>query len=52
MLKSADHMDAVKRMRVSEKDLTPLIPTYEVRSHFIRYTPETDNYTESVGKAT
>ncbi|KAI0075245.1 DEAD-domain-containing protein [Panus rudis PR-1116 ss-1] len=30
MLKAADHIDAVKRMRVSEKDLTPLTPAYEV----------------------
>lgn len=31
MLKSADHLDAVKRLRVSEKDLAPLVATYEVR---------------------
>lgn len=34
MLKSAEHMDAVKRMRVSDKDLGPLLPTYEVRKLF------------------
>ncbi|KAH8100093.1 DEAD-domain-containing protein [Cristinia sonorae] len=29
MLKAASHLDAVKRLRVSEKDLEPLTPAYE-----------------------
>ncbi|THH30287.1 hypothetical protein EUX98_g3896 [Antrodiella citrinella] len=29
MLKSADHMNAVKRLRISEKDVESLVPAYE-----------------------
>ncbi|PSR72967.1 hypothetical protein PHLCEN_2v11204 [Hermanssonia centrifuga] len=29
MMKDADHLGAVKRMRISEKDLAPLMPSYE-----------------------
>ena len=32
MLKEANHLDTVKRMRVSEADLTPLLPNYEASS--------------------
>jgi hypothetical protein len=35
MLKEADHLDKVKRQRVSEKDLAPLLPHYEVRFFFL-----------------
>jgi len=31
MLKEADHFEKVKRLRVSEKDLAPLLPHYGVR---------------------
>jgi ATP-dependent RNA helicase DDX51/DBP6 len=31
MLKAADHLKKVKRMRVSEKDVASLLPHYEVR---------------------
>jgi ATP-dependent RNA helicase DDX51/DBP6 len=30
MLKAADHLEKVKRLRVSEKDLAHLRPQYEV----------------------
>ncbi|KDQ57207.1 hypothetical protein JAAARDRAFT_178816 [Jaapia argillacea MUCL 33604] len=30
MLKVADHLEKVKRLRVSEKDLAPLLPSYEL----------------------
>ncbi|KAG6895381.1 hypothetical protein C0992_001568 [Termitomyces sp. T32_za158] len=30
ILREADHLDRVKRLRVGEKDLAPLIPAYEV----------------------
>ncbi|KAG6837240.1 hypothetical protein H0H93_012634 [Arthromyces matolae] len=30
LLKEADHLDRVKRLRVAEKDLAPLLPAYEV----------------------
>jgi hypothetical protein len=30
MLKEADHFEKVKRLRVGEKDLAPLLPHYEV----------------------
>jgi len=30
MLKEADHLDEVKRLRLSEKDLAPLVLHYEV----------------------
>ncbi len=30
MLKDADHLDKVKRLRVSDKNLLPLLPHYEV----------------------
>jgi ATP-dependent RNA helicase DDX51/DBP6 len=32
MLKEADHLDKVKRLRVSEKDLASHLPHYGVRS--------------------
>lgn len=31
MLKDADHLNNVKRLRVAEKDLQPYLPHYEVR---------------------
>ena len=31
MLKEANHLNAVKRLRVAEADLAPLTPSYEVR---------------------
>lgn len=31
MLKAADHLEKVKRLRVSDKDIAPLQPNYEVR---------------------
>jgi ATP-dependent RNA helicase DDX51/DBP6 len=30
MLKEADHLEKVKRLRLGEKDLAPLLPHYEV----------------------
>lgn len=30
MLKEAGHLESVKRVRVSEKDLAPFLPHYEV----------------------
>ncbi len=34
MLKAADHMDKVKRLRVAEADVAPLTPAYEVSQIF------------------
>jgi len=31
MLRTADHLEKVKRMRVHDKDIAPLLPYYEVR---------------------
>lgn len=31
MLKEAEHFEKVKRVRVAEKDVAPLLPAYEVR---------------------
>ena len=31
MLKEANHLNAVKRLRIAETDLAPLTPSYEVR---------------------
>ena len=31
MLKEADHLEKVKRLRVGEKDLARFLPPYEVR---------------------
>ena len=32
MLREADHLDRVRRLRVQEADVAPLKPAYEVRS--------------------
>lgn len=32
-MKNADRIDAVKRLKISEKDLSPLVPYYEVCIH-------------------
>jgi len=34
ILRDADHLDRVKRIRVGRKDLAPLLPAYEVRIYF------------------
>jgi ATP-dependent RNA helicase DDX51/DBP6 len=34
ILRDADHLDKVKRIRVGEKDLAPLLPDYEARTIF------------------
>jgi ATP-dependent RNA helicase DDX51/DBP6 len=37
VLREADHLEKVKRLRVSEKDLAPLTPYYEVCSFRKRF---------------
>jgi ATP-dependent RNA helicase DDX51/DBP6 len=32
MLKEAGHLEKVKRLRISDEDLAPLTPPYEVRN--------------------
>lgn len=35
MMKEADHLEKIKRLRVGEKDTASLVPYYEVRDNFL-----------------